>query len=228
MIRNPRVRCTHPSCAEWSTHGRTGPLRCEAHALPTDTILVERECGSCGLTMVLSGTGHCEFCDPGAARQRRRLAKQDEVKHYLAVHMPDHPPSSIDRAPAELLACGDRERPDFLWDKGHLVVILEMDEEQHLGRPCECEQARMINVLQDLAASRALWIRYNPDAYSSPCAQVAPRARLDTLRRVLLRAIEATPEACASWPVIGVTQLFFDGYVAARAAEVQSLDHFLV
>jgi hypothetical protein len=35
-------------------------------------------------------------------------------------------------------------------------------------------------------------------------------------------------EACASWPVIGVTQLFFDGYVPARAAKVQSLDYFLV
>jgi hypothetical protein len=228
MIRNPRVRCTHPNCVEWSTHGRTGPLRCEAHALPTDTNLAERECGSCGLTMVLSCTGHCEFCDPSAARKRRRLAKQDEVKHYLAVHMPQHPPSSIDRALAELRACGDRERPDLLWDKGHLVVILEVDEEQHLGRACECEQMRMINVSQDLAAPRTLWIRYNPDAYSSPCVQVAPRTRLDTLRRVLLEAIDASPEACAGWPVIGVTQLSFDGFVSARATEVQSLDQFLV
>jgi hypothetical protein len=26
-----------------------------------DTNLVERQCGSCGLTMVLTGTGHCKF-----------------------------------------------------------------------------------------------------------------------------------------------------------------------
>jgi hypothetical protein len=52
-----------------------------------------------------------------------------------------------------------RERPDFLWDQGHLVVIVEVDEEQHLGRACECEQARMINVSQDLAAPRALSTR---------------------------------------------------------------------
>jgi hypothetical protein len=44
------------------------------------------------------------------------------------------------------------------------VVILEVDEEQHLGRPCECEQTRMINVSQNLAAPRTLWIRYNPEA----------------------------------------------------------------
>jgi hypothetical protein len=128
MIRNPRMRCTQPDCKEWSTDGRTEPLRCEAHALPS----------------------------------------------------------------------------------------------------VKCEQARMINVSQDLAAPRTLWIRYNLDAYASEFAQVAPRVRLDTLRRVLLRAIEASPEACASWPVIGVTQLFFDGFVSARATEVQSLDHILV
>jgi hypothetical protein len=40
--------------------------------------------------------------------------------------------------------------------------------------------------------------------------------------------MEASPEACADWPVIGVTQLFFDGYLSAEATEVQSLDHFLV
>jgi len=229
MIRNPRVRCTHPSkCKEWSTHGRTGPLRCEAHSLQTDTNLVEKACCSCGVTMILSGSGHCEFCDPGAARKRRRLAKQDEVKHFLAVKMPQHPPNSTDRTPAELLACGDRERPDFLWDRGHLVVILEVDEDQHMGRACECEQARMINISQVMAAPHTLWIRYNPDKYTSSGAQLKPGVRRDTLRRVLLWAIEASPETCAAWPVIGVTQLFFDGFLPVQADEIQSLDHFIL
>jgi len=168
MIRTPRVRCTDPRCTEWSTHGRTCPLRCEAHALDTDTNLVERVCVGCSLTMIVSCTGHCEFCDPTAANKRRRLAKQDEIKDFLAVHPPDYPPDCIDRTPAGLRACGDRKRPDFLWDRGHLCVVLEVDEGQHAGRTCECEQTRMINISQVLAAPHTLWIRFNPDAYQAP------------------------------------------------------------
>mmetsp|Transcript_500 Transcript_500/g.1491 ORF Transcript_500/g.1491 Transcript_500/m.1491 type:complete len:304 (-) Transcript_500:25-936(-) len=74
MIRKPRVRCGDPGCRDWSTHGRTGPVRCEAHALTTDTNLIERECASCGLPMIVSASGHCEFCDPGTAIKRRRLS----------------------------------------------------------------------------------------------------------------------------------------------------------
>jgi hypothetical protein len=45
---------------------------------------------------------------------------------------------------------------------------------------------------------------------------------------VLLGAIEATPEATAGWPVVGVMQLIFDGHTPEREAEVRSMDHFLV
>jgi hypothetical protein len=116
--------------------------------------------------MILDAGGHCEFCNPSATNQRRRLAKQDAIDHYLRVNLYQYPALSIDRVPAQLSACGDKERPDFLWDTGLAVIILEVDENQHMDRPCECEQTRMVNVSGALAAERTLWIRYNPDKYS--------------------------------------------------------------
>jgi len=163
-----------------------------------------------------------------AHNKQRRLVKQDAVKHFLAIKLPDHPPDSIDRTPPELLSCGDRERPDFLWDRGHLVVILEVDKGQHTGRPCECEQTRMVNISQVLHAPRTLWIRYNPDKYTSSGGHVKTAARLATLRRVLMWAFHATPATCADWPVLGVIQLFFDEFAPGDDAHVHSMDHFIV
>jgi len=228
MIRNPRVRCTDPGCREWSTHRPTGAVRCEVHALSTDTNLIERECASCRLTMILGASGHCECCEPGTARKRRRQAKQDEVKHFLASRMPTQPPDSVDRTPTELRACGDRERPDFLWDRGHLMVVLEVDEDQHSNRACECEQTRMINVSQAIGAPLTMWIRFNPDKYAGG-QQMRTATRRDTLQRVMKWALSASsPEACALWPVIGVLDLFFYGYQPEHSGRVQSFDHFII
>jgi len=42
--------------------------------------------------------------------------------------------------------CG-KERPDFLIDCGTHYIIIEVDEHQHQGRACECEQIRMVKIV---------------------------------------------------------------------------------
>ena len=39
--------------------------------------------------------------------------------------MPDFPPTSVGRTPADLKTRGDRERSDVLWERPDRVVILE-------------------------------------------------------------------------------------------------------
>jgi hypothetical protein len=58
----------------------------------------------------------------------------------------------------------DRTRPDFLWDVGTHVVILEVDEDQHADRQEYCECARMRNITETLMRP-TIFIRYNPDAF---------------------------------------------------------------
>jgi hypothetical protein len=62
-------------------------------------------------------------------------------------------------------SCG-RERPDAMYDLGTHIVIVECDEHQHKSYPCECEQARMINIGQTFGGLRVLFVRFNPDTYS--------------------------------------------------------------
>ena len=86
-----------------------------------------------------------------ATRHTPRLAKQREVKQFLQHGCQGTVPpwTHYDEVPQELKQCGDRERPDFLWNddgKRGWCVILEVDEHQHQERPEFCECARMLNV----------------------------------------------------------------------------------
>jgi hypothetical protein len=107
-----------------------------------------------------------------------------------------------------------------LWDCADRIVILEVDEDQHKDRPCECEQTRMMNISQALGAERTVWIRYNPDAFTSPesRAWTTNAKRHKVLKNWLVWAL--TSELAYT---ISVIHLFFDGF---REGEVQ-VERFL-
>jgi len=54
-----------------------------------------------------------------------RLAERRAVGSLPEVRMPDFPPTSVGRTPADLKTRGDRERSDVLWERPDRVVILE-------------------------------------------------------------------------------------------------------
>ena len=45
------------------------------------------------------------------------------------------------------------------------MLLLEVDEHQHRGRACECEQTRMVNLGQMFGGTPVYFVRWNPDAY---------------------------------------------------------------
>ena len=57
------------------------------------------------------------------------------------------------------------KRPDFVFDLGDRIIVLEVDENQHSSYLCECEQKRMIQIHQDYGGLDVCFIRYNPDRY---------------------------------------------------------------
>ena len=187
-MNNPNRKC---HCRETATHGITQPERCEQHALPGDDNLIEKECRSCMLPCILNAEGKCADCFAFESGKTPRLAKQREVLQFLDHQMTDFPYDSSDRTTQELKDCDRRERPDVLWDRADRVVILEIDEDQHKDRPCECEQTRMMNVSQAYGCERTIWIRYNPDAFKSSESRrwVQRHRRHEVLRRWLKWAL---------------------------------------
>ena len=159
MIPRSNARCS--DCRELAIWGiNWAPRHCETHKTLDDLNLVERPCGSCGLSFVLDKDNRCEYCSPESFK-RATHAKQNAIMDYLDIRnlKGNFTDKVIDGG-----ACG-LERPDRIYDLGDKILIFECDEEQHRARACECEQTRMVNIGQSFGGVPVYFIRWNPDNY---------------------------------------------------------------
>ena len=215
----PSKRCTE--CLEYATHGITTAERCESHLLPGDSNLVEQPCAYCHLPNILNADSLCSDCCAWLGGKVPKLAKQREVVQMLDAQLSEHPYSSVDKTPFDVKDCGGKERPDVLWGMDVLldrIVLLEVDENQHKDRLCECEQVRMINISQALGSQTTIWIRYNPDSFQGGSVQKAKRHSI--LRQWLIWAFSTPRE---DLPTVCVLHLFFDGFTEGNVVPIQLL-----
>jgi len=159
MILRPNAVCE--ICNEPAIWGSNWNLKhCEIHKTEDDKNLAERTCKSCGLIYILDDNNNCENCNPNFWKPVA-LAKQNALMNYLDSR--NLKGISTDKI-VDGGICG-KERPDRIFDFGDKIVIVECDEHQHLGRSCECEQTRMMNISQSFGGIPVYFIRWNPDEY---------------------------------------------------------------
>jgi len=60
-----------------------------------------------------------------------------------------------------------KRRPDLLLDMGSHIIIVEVDENRHIGYDCSCQDKRLMELSQDLQHRPIVFIRFNPDAYTN-------------------------------------------------------------
>jgi len=60
-----------------------------------------------------------------------------------------------------------KRRPDLLLDLGYQIIIVEIDENQHIDYDCSCENKRIMELSQDLGHRPIVFIRFNPDNYDN-------------------------------------------------------------
>lgn len=58
-----------------------------------------------------------------------------------------------------------KKRPDILLDLGYQVIIVEIDENQHMDYECSCENKRLMELSRDVHHRPIICIRFNPDKY---------------------------------------------------------------
>jgi hypothetical protein len=58
-----------------------------------------------------------------------------------------------------------KRRPDLMLDLGYNILIIEVDENQHTGYDCSCENKRLMEISQDVNHRPLIFIRFNPDGF---------------------------------------------------------------
>ena len=159
--------------------------------------------------------GHGDAAELGAAHEAAELGNTLEeadppiAAAAAAAPMAD-PTEFVHNKTLEGKQCG-MERPDFLFDCGMHLVMVEVDENQHFHILRECERTRMLN-LAGVRGMPVTFIRYNPDKYDPVAGQtMASDSQRHTHLLEWLAWARATPPP-ERGDVVSVLYLYYDGH----------------
>jgi hypothetical protein len=94
------------------------------------------------------------------------LSRNYKTKEYAVVeHVKTQFPNFHWIADKKICGGYSRRRPDLLLDLEYQLLMIEVDENQHLDYDCSCENKRVMELSQDVGHRPIVFIRFNPDEY---------------------------------------------------------------
>jgi hypothetical protein len=150
---------------------------CAKCALPGMKYLKAKICKSewCDTTVQNTSKkyeGYCTFCFrnlfPDRPVTKNFRTKERDVVEYIKSNF-----TNIDIICDKIIQCGcSRRRSDIYIDLGYQVIIVEIDENQHIDYDCSCENKRIMELSQDVNHRPIIFIRFNPDDYKTNSGNV--------------------------------------------------------
>ena len=172
MIDIKTKKCIHPECKKYprfNNANKKSGLYCFEHKLKNMINVVERPCTTplCTTLGLKKYDGHCLYCYvhlfPFSPLTRNFKTKEASVVEFVKVTFPNCSWITDKRIKD---GCSKR-RPDIFLDLGDQVIIVEVDENQHMNYDCSCENKRLMELSQDVGHRPIVFIRFNPDSYIS-------------------------------------------------------------
>jgi hypothetical protein len=143
------------------------PSRCVTHQLEGMENIVDKCCKNewCNTIVTNKYEGYCLYCfihmfpDRPVARNFK-TKESATVSHVLSIF-----PNFDWRTDRTVPDGCSRRRPDLYLDLGYQVLMVEIDENQHVSYDCSCENKRIMELSQDVGHRPIIFIRFNPDDY---------------------------------------------------------------
>jgi hypothetical protein len=172
MVNVKNKTCIHPDCKtvpNYNVEGKTKALYCAPHKKDGMVNVKSKTCKSswCSTVVHEKYDGYCLFCYinlfPDKPVSRNYKTKEFAVVEYVKTHFLE-----LNWIADKTITGGcSKKRPDLLLDLGYQIVIIEIDENQHIDYDCSCENKRIMELSQDLGHRPIVFIRFNPDDYET-------------------------------------------------------------
>jgi hypothetical protein len=113
--------------------------------------------------------GYCLNCFihlfPDKPNTRNYKTKEKAVVDYILKEFPLEKYSWI--ADKKVYDGCSKRRPDLFLDLGYQIIIVEVDENQHIDYDCICENKRLMELSKYVYHRPIVFIRFNPDEYTN-------------------------------------------------------------
>ena len=147
--------------------GETKRLYCSTHKKEGMVNVKDKTCKSewCSTIVQEKYDGYCLFCYmnkfPDKPVSRNYKTKEYSVVEYIKTTFPD-----LNWIADKIINGGcSKRRPDLFLDLTDQIVIIEVDENQHIDYDCSCQNKRIMELSQDVDHRPIVFIRFNPDDY---------------------------------------------------------------
>jgi hypothetical protein len=172
MVNLVNKMCIYKECNKIAVCNKEGekiPLYCNQHKIDGMINIINKTCKTdfCDILVSQKYDGYCLYCFintfPDKPVSRNYKTKEYSVVEFVKNKYPEYPWIS-DKTIKD--GCS-RRRPDLLLDLGYQVIIIEIDENQHIDYDCSCENKRIMELSQDVGHRPIVFIRFNPDDYKN-------------------------------------------------------------
>jgi len=157
--------------AGFNVAGERGGKFCATHKQDGMVCVTATQCASSWCSTQVNGSTHEGYClrcfvhlFPDKPVSRNYKTKERLVVDFVIAAFP-----SVTWATDKRVADGcSARRPDLLCDMGDHVIIVEVDENEHVSYDSTCENKRLMQLSQDVGHRPIVFIRFNPDDYVTP------------------------------------------------------------
>jgi hypothetical protein len=170
MVNVKDRHCIEEGCwkiPSFNVAGRKKGLYCYTHKKADMINVREKICETpmCMTQISSKYNGYCLNCFihiyPDMPVSRNYKTKEKAVRDYISSVFPTYAWSFDRRIPGSL----SYRKPDIVLDLCDHVIIIEVDENQHISYDCTCENKRLAELSLDISHRPLTFIRFNPDKY---------------------------------------------------------------